>query len=77
MTQKEIKRFVTKEGIKMLLRKDIETIISTPDLRRAFYDLEKAYAARHNSPEENARYKAAFRAFRLQVEGHKGQIIPL
>ena len=59
----------------MLLRKDIETIISTPDLRRAFYDLEKAYAARHNSPEENARYKAAFRAFRLQVEGNKGGLI--
>ena len=71
MTQKEIKRFVTKEGIKMLLRKDIETIMSTPDLWRAFHELEKAYAARHNSPEENTRYKAAFRIFRTRVEGQK------
>lgn len=61
----------------MLLRKDIEAIMSTPELWQALHDLEKAYAARHNSSEENARYKAAFRVFRLQVEGSKGQIIPL
>lgn len=60
----------------MLLRKDIEAIMSTPELWQALHDLEKAYAARHNSSEENARYKAAFRVFRLQVEGSKGQIIP-
>lgn len=60
----------------MLLRKDIETIMSTPKLWRAFHDLEKAYTARLNSPEENARYKAAFRVFKAQVEGRKGQIIP-
>lgn len=60
----------------MLLRKDIEAIMSTPELWQAFHDLEKAYTARRNSPEENARYKVAFRAFRLQVEGSKGQIIP-
>lgn len=56
----------------MLLRKDIETIMSTPNLWQALHDLEKAYIARRNSPEESARYKAAFRAFRLQVEGSKG-----
>lgn len=60
----------------MLLRKDIEAIMSTPELWQALHDLEKAYAARHNSPEENARYKAAFQVFRSQVEGQKGQIIP-
>ena len=60
----------------MLLRKDIEIIMSTPELWQAFHDLEKAYAARRNNPEENIRYKTAFRAFRLQVEGSKGQIIP-
>lgn len=60
----------------MLLRKDIETIMSTPELWRAFHNLEKAYTARHNSPEENARYKATFRVFKAQVEGSKGQIIP-
>ena len=60
----------------MLLRKDIEAIMSTPELCKAFHDLEKAYAARRNSPEENTRYKAAFRIFKAQVEGQKGQIIP-
>ena len=60
----------------MLLRKDIEAIMSTPELWQALHDLEKAYSMRHNSPEENARYKAAFQVFRSQVEGQKGQIIP-
>lgn len=57
----------------MLLRKDIETIMSTPELWQAFHGLEKAYATRYNSPEENARYKAAFQVFRSQVEGQKIQ----
>lgn len=56
----------------MLLRKDIEAIMSTPELWQAFHDLEKAYSARHNSSEENARYKAAFRVFKAQVEGQRG-----
>ena len=60
----------------MLLRKDIEAIMSTPELWQALHDLEKAYAARCNSPEENARYKEAFRVFRSQVEGQKLQPIP-
>lgn len=60
----------------MLLRKDIETIMSIPELWQALHDLEKAYSMRRNSPEENARYKAAFRVFKAQVEGSKGQMIP-
>ncbi len=60
----------------MLLRKDIEAIMATPELWQAFHDLEKAYSMRRNSPEMNARYKAAFQVFRSQVEGSKGQIIP-
>ena len=60
----------------MLLRKDVETIMSTPELWQALHDLEKAYTARRNSPEENARYKAAFQVFRSQVERSKGQMIP-
>lgn len=60
----------------MLLRKDIEAIMSTPELWQAFHDLKKAYSTRLNSPEENARYKAAFRVFKAQVEGQKGQIVP-
>lgn len=60
----------------MLLRKDIEAIMSTPELWQALHDLEKAYTVRRNSPEMNTRYKAAFQVFRSQVEGQKGQIIP-
>lgn len=56
----------------MLLCKDIEAIMSTPELWQAFHTLEKAYSVRLNSPEKNARYKAVFRAFRLQVEESKG-----
>ena len=60
----------------MIIRKELEAIMSTPELWQAFHDLEKAYATRRNSPEENARYKAAFQVFRSQVEGSKGRIIP-
>lgn len=60
----------------MILRKDIETIMSTPELWRALHDLEELYHFRRSSPETNARYKAAFKIFKAQVEGHKGQIIP-
>lgn len=60
----------------MLIRKDIEAIMSTPELWQAFHDLEQAYAARRNSREDCARYKAAFQVFKAQVEGSKGQIIP-
>jgi hypothetical protein len=59
----------------MLLRKDIETIMSTPELWQAFHDLEELYHFRRSSPEINAKYKAAFRIFKAQVEGQKGQII--
>ena len=60
----------------MLLRKDIETIMSTPELWQAFHDLEELYPFRRSSPEINTKYKAAFRIFKAQVEGQKGQIIP-
>mgnify|MGYP004618384329 FL=1 len=60
----------------MLIRKDIEAIFSTPELWQAFHDLEELYHYRRSSPEMNARYKAAFRIFKTQVEGSKGQIIP-
>lgn len=60
----------------MLLRKDIEAIMSTPELWQAFHDLEELYHFRRSSPEMNARYKAAFRVFKAQVEGQKGQIVP-
>ena len=60
----------------MLLRKDIEAIMSTPELWRALHDLEELYHFRRSSPEMAARYKAAFQVFRSQVEGSKGQFVP-
>ena len=60
----------------MLLRKDIEAIMSTPELWQALHNLKKVYAARLNSPEENARYKSAFQVLRSQVEAQKTQPIP-
>ena len=60
----------------MLLRKDLETIMATPELWRALHDLEELYHFRRSSPEMSVRYKAAFQVFRSQVEGQKGQIIP-
>ncbi len=60
----------------MLLRKDIEAIMSTPELWRFLHDLEELYHSRRSSPEMATRYKAAFQVFRSQVEGSKGQFIP-
>lgn len=55
----------------MLIRKDIETIMSTPELWQAFHDLEELYHFRNSSADINARYKAAFKLFRTQVEMKK------
>lgn len=60
----------------MIIRKELETIMSTPELWRSLHDLEELYHFRRSSPEMNARYKAAFQVFKARVEGSKGQIIP-
>lgn len=60
----------------MIIRKELEAIMSTPELWRALHDLEELYHFRNSSADMNARYKAAFQVFRAQVEGSKGQIIP-
>lgn len=60
----------------MLLRKDIEAIMSTPELWRGFHILEQLYSNRRNSLEDMTTYKLAFQSFRAQVESHKGQNIP-
>lgn len=60
----------------MLLRKDVETIMATPELWRGFHILEQLYNDRRNSQADMATYKLAFQSFRAQVEKHKGQIVP-
>lgn len=60
----------------MIIRKELEAIMSTPELWRSLHDLERAYTVRNDNADNNARYKAAFKVFKAQVEGSKGQIIP-
>ena len=60
----------------MLLRKDIETIMSTPELWQALHDLEKLYNQRYNGEEENKKYKYSCKLFREMVEDEKGEVIP-
>ena len=60
----------------MIIKKELEAIISTPELWRSLHDLEELYHFRNSSADMNARYKAAFHIFKAQVEGQKGQIIP-
>lgn len=60
----------------MLNKKEMELIFSTPELWRGFHMLEDLYNKRRDSMEDSQTYKLAFRAFRAQVEGKKGQIIP-
>lgn len=60
----------------MLIRKDIETIFSTPELWRGFHNLEQLYNNRRNSPEDMTIYKLVFQSFRAMVEGAKGATIP-
>lgn len=52
----------------MILRKDIEAILSNPD---ALQKLQTAYNKRYRSPEDNARYKTAVKAFQVQMENSK------
>lgn len=56
----------------MLNKKEMELIFSTPELWRGFHILEELYNKRRDSMEDSQTYKLAFRAFRAQVEGKKG-----
>ncbi len=60
----------------MIIKKELEIIMSTPELWDSLHNLEELYHFRNSSADMNTRYKAAFKVFKAQVEGHKGQIIP-
>ncbi len=59
----------------MLNKKEVELIFSTPELWRSFHMLEDLYNKRRDSMEDFQTYKLAFRVFRTQVEGKKGNDI--
>ncbi len=60
----------------MILKKDLEIIMSTPEIWQALHDLEKLYSQRYNGEEENKKYKYQCKLFREMVEDEKGEVIP-
>lgn len=48
--------------------KNIETIISNPDIVNALADLRKLYYKRHDNGETNAKYKRELRLFSCRVK---------
>ena len=48
--------------------KNIETIISNPDIINALIDLRKLYYKRHDNGEANAKYKRELRLFSCMVK---------
>lgn len=48
--------------------KNIETIISNPDIINALVDLRKLYYQRHDNAEANAKYKRELRLFSCMVK---------
>ena len=60
----------------MLLKKDIEIIMSTPELWQALHDLQALYNRRFNGEADCKKYKYYCKLFREQVEDEKGEILP-
>ena len=60
----------------MILKKDLEIIMRTPEIWQALHGLEKLYGQRHNGEAENKKYKYYCKLFREMVEDEKGEVIP-
>lgn len=60
----------------MILKKDLEIIMSTPEIWQALHDLKKLYGQRYNGEEANKKYRYYCKLFREMVEDEKGEIIP-
>lgn len=60
----------------MILKKDLEIIMSTPEVWRALHELEKLYSQRLNGEEENKKYRYHCKLFREMVEDERGVVIP-
>ena len=52
----------------MLLRKDLEIIFSTPEIKTNLAEVERLYHKRFDSEQDKTNYTQAFNRFRAKVE---------
>ena len=55
----------------MLLRKDLEIIFSSPEIKTDLAEIERLYHKRFNSEQDKTNYKQAFTSLREKVENIK------
>ena len=55
----------------MLLRKDLEIIFSTPEIKTNLAEVERLYHKRFDSEQDKTNYTQAFARFRAKVENIK------
>ena len=55
----------------MLLRKDLEIIFSSPEIKADLAKIERLYHKRFNSEQDKTNYTQAFARFRAKVENIK------
>ena len=55
----------------MLLRKDLEIIFSSPEIKANLAEVERLYYKRFNSEQDKTNYTQAFARFRAKVENIK------
>ena len=55
----------------MLLRKDLEIIFSSPEIKTDLAKIERLYHKRFNSEQDKINYTQAFTRFRAKVENIK------
>ena len=55
----------------MLLRKDIEIIFSSPEIKTDLAEIERLYHKRFNSEQDKTNYTQAFTRFRAKIENIK------
>lgn len=55
----------------MLLRKDLEIIFSSPEIKTDLAEIEHLYHKRFNSEQDKLNYTQAFTRFRAKIENIK------
>ena len=55
----------------MILRKDLEIIFSTPEIKTDLAEIERLYHKRFDSEQDKTNYTLAFTRFRAKVENIK------
>ena len=60
----------------MLLRKDLEIIFSSPEIKADLTEIERLYHKRFDSEYDKANYNSAFSRFRAKVENIKTGNMP-